>query len=31
VPPDGWSASDTEALNTFLVDQRAANDATSGN
>jgi uncharacterized membrane protein len=24
VPPDGWSASDTEALNTFLADQRAA-------
>jgi uncharacterized membrane protein len=30
VPPNGWSASDTETLNTFLADQRAA-EATSGN
>ncbi len=29
VAPEGWTASDTEALNTFLADQRAA-DATSG-
>ena len=28
VPPQGWAASDTEALNTFLAEQRAAN---SGN
>jgi uncharacterized membrane protein len=24
VPPEGWTSTDTEALNTFLVDQRAA-------
>ena len=30
VPPEGWTASDTEALNTFLADQRAATDAASG-
>ena len=31
VAPEGWTAADTEALNTFLADQRAAADATSGN
>ena len=30
VPPEGWTAADTEALNTFLADQRATADATSG-
>jgi uncharacterized membrane protein len=31
VPPNEWVASDTEALSTFLADQRAAADAASGN
>lgn len=30
VPPDGWTASDTEALNAFLADQRAAVDTSGG-
>ena len=30
VPPDGWTSADTEALSTFLADQRAAAETTSG-